>query len=57
MGQYRNIGWCGRPDPLKYIKNGSNQKTHFYKKQCFVTLYISLSKLSTWKLSTKFYEG
>ena len=30
---------------------------HFYKKQYFVTLHVTLSSLRTWKLSTKFYES
>ena len=30
---------------------------HFYKKQYVVTLYVTLSSLRTWKLSTKFYAS
>ena len=30
---------------------------HFYKKQYFVTLYVALSNLRTWKWSTKLYES
>ena len=38
-------------------KTGQNQKIRFYKNQCFITLYVTLSNLRTWKLSTKFFES
>ena len=38
-------------------KNGLKPRNALYKKQYFVTLYLTLSSLSTWKLSTMFYES
>ena len=40
-----------------YIKEWVKARNTLVKKQFFVTLYVTLSGLRTWKLSTKFYAS
>ena len=40
-----------------YIRKWVKPRNTLYLKQYFVTLYVTLSSLITWKLSKKFYES
>ena len=40
-----------------YIKKWVKPRSTLYLKQYFVSFYVTLSSLITWKLSKKFYES